>query len=176
MTMWNGKTISTNKSRQNPLEKDETTARVEAALKRLSLEDSKLGDRLLNAAVAGAVVARQPADQMLRAEAAEAWNSIQPVIAHHLTSEENVVLPWATSREDFPHDLVLRAREQHLRLRDLARIVDATSFITGSDEEVTKAGTALTAFAVCLDDLIDGEERDLFPMLQRCLFGGPTSA
>ena len=68
----------------------------------------------------------------------------------------------------------MRAREQHLRLRDFARIVDATSFITGSDEEVTKAGTALTAFAVCLDDLIDGEERDLFP--QRCLFGGPPSA
>ena len=36
---------------------------------------------------------------------------------------------------------------------------------------LTKAGTALTAFAVCLDDVIDGEERDLFPMIQRALFG-----
>jgi hypothetical protein len=53
----------------------------------------------------------------------------------------------------------------------LRKTVDATSFITGSNEDVTKAGTALTAFAVCLDDVIDGEERDLFPMIQRALFG-----
>jgi len=49
------------------------TAEVEAALARLTNEDSKLGERLINAAVAGAVVARQPADPMLRAEAAAAW-------------------------------------------------------------------------------------------------------
>ena len=50
------------------------------------------------------------------------------------------------------------------------------SFITGSNEEVAKAGTALTAFAVCLDDLIDGEERDLFPMIQRSLFEESSGA
>jgi hypothetical protein len=32
-----------------------------------------------------------------------------------------------------------------------------------------KAGTALTAFAVCLDDVIEGEERGLFPMIRRSL-------
>ena len=152
------------------------TAQIEAALKRLSLEDSKLGDRLLNAAVAGAVVARQPADRILRAEAAEAWNSIKTVIAHHLSSEEDIVVPWMKARENFPADLILRTCEQHLRLRDLARTVDQTSFITGSNEEVTKAGTALTAFSVCLDDLIDGEERDLFPMIQRSLFTESSGA
>ena len=145
------------------------TGRLEAALTRLSSEDSKLGERLINAAVAGAVVARQPADTILRAEAAEAWNSIKPVIAHHLNSEEDIVLPWMRSRKNFPADLILRTCEQHHRLRELARIVDEASFITGSNEQVTKAGTALTAFAVCLDDLIDGEERDLFPMIQRSL-------
>jgi len=153
-----------------------TSARVEAALARLSNEDSKLGARLINAAVAGAVVARQPCDTILRAEAAEAWNSIKPVIEHHLASEENIVLPWMKSREDFPLDLILRACEQHVRLRKLAATVDVTSFITGSNEEVTKAGTALTAFAVCLDDLIDGEERDLFPMIQRSLFAESSGA
>ena len=83
------------------------------------------------------------------------------------------------SRENFPADLILRTCEQHLRLRQLARTVDETSFIAGSNDEVTKAGTALTAFAVCLDDLIDGEERDLFPMIQRSLFeesSGPAGA
>ena len=70
---------------------------------------------------------------------------------------------------DFPPELILRAYEQHLRLRHLAEIVDAASFITGTDEEVVKAGYALTAFAVFLDDLIDAEERGLFPMIRRIL-------
>lgn len=152
------------------LENDVNTGRVEATLARLSREDSKLCESLLNAAVAGAVVARQPADTILRAEAAEAWNSIKPAIVHHLTSQQDILLPWAESRENFPPDLILRAREQRERLCDLAKTVDAASFITGSDEEVIRAGTALTAFAVCLDDVIDGEERDLFPMIQRSLF------
>ena len=144
-------------------------ARVEAALERLSFEDSKLAARLLDAAVAGAVVARQPSDALLRAEAAEAWNSLKPVIARHLASEEEVILPWAKMREDFPFDLILSAHEQHLRLRHLTESVDAASFITGTDEEVVKAGTALTVFAVCLDDVIEGEERGLFPMIRRSL-------
>jgi Hemerythrin HHE cation binding domain len=143
--------------------------RVEAALVRLSSEDSKLGERRLDAAVAGAVVAREPWDPFLRAEAAEAWNSIKAVIVRHFASEEQIILPWVKLRDDFPADLIMRAHEQHLRLRHLAATVDATSFITGTDEEVVKAGTALTAFAVCLNDLIDGEERDLFPMINRLL-------
>ena len=152
------------------------TAEVEAALARLTKEDSKLGERLINAAVAGAVVARQPADAILRAEAAEAWNSIRPVIAHHFNCQKDIVLPWAESRKNFPPDLILRAREQRTRLCVLAQTIDAVSFITGTDEEVAEAGTALTAFAVCLDDVIDCEERDLFPMIQRSLFGESSSA
>jgi Hemerythrin HHE cation binding domain len=144
-------------------------SRVEDALARLSGEDSELSKHLLDAAVAGAVLARQPSDTVLRAEAAEAWNSIRPVIVNHLARQEEIILPWAKMRPDFPFDLILRAHEQHLRLRHLAETVDAASFIGGPDEEVVKAGTALTAFAVCLDDLIDGEARDLFPMVQRSL-------
>ncbi len=163
-------------TKQNSSNDGSAESRVEAALRNLSYEDSKLAKRLLDAAVAGAVVARQPSDAILRTEAAEAWDSIKPVIANHFASEEEIVLPWAKMREDFPPDLILRAQEQHLRLRHLAETVDAASFITGTDEEVVKAGTALTAFAVCLDDLIDGETRDLFPMIKRCLLAETSGA
>ena len=158
--------MSVNKSSLNG---GDARARVEAALARLSSEDSKLGTSLLDAAVAGAVVARNPSDTLLRAEVAEAWNSLKPVIVRHLASEEEIVLPWAKMRDNFPYDLILSAHEQHLRLRHLKETIDAASFITGTNEEVVRAGTALTAFAVCLDDLIDGEERGLFPMLLRSL-------
>jgi iron-sulfur cluster repair protein YtfE (RIC family) len=144
-------------------------SRVEAALAHLNYEDSKLGSRRLDAGVAGALVARQPWDAILRAEAAEAWNSLKPVVAHHLANEEEIVLPWAKTRENFPANLIMRAHKQHLRLRNLMETVDAASFITGKDEAVVKAGTALMAFAVCLDDLIDREEHDLFPMIERIL-------
>src|SRR5216683_2458419 len=75
-------------------------SRVEDALARLSGEDSELGKHLLDAAVAGAVVARQPSDTILRAEAAEAWNSIKPVIVNHLARQEEIILPWAKIRAD----------------------------------------------------------------------------
>src|SRR6266849_11125139 len=68
-------------------------SRVEDALARLSGEDSELGKHLLDAAVAGAIVARQPSDTILRAEAAEAWNSIKPVIVNHLARQEEIILP-----------------------------------------------------------------------------------
>jgi Hemerythrin HHE cation binding domain len=168
--------MNMNKEKQAQPDKCVMAERIEAAIARLSVEDSKLGERLLNAAVAGAVVARQPSDTILRAEAAEAWNSIKTMIAYHLNSEEDIVVPWMKSQENFPPDLILRTCEQHTRLRDLARTVDVTSFITGSNEDITKAGAALTAFAVCLDDLIDGEERDLFPMIQRSLFWESSGA
>ena len=168
--------VALNEENRDQLDQKLATAKLEAALTRLSNEDSKLGERLINAAVAGAVVARQPADTILRAEAAEAWNSIKPIIADHLTCERDIVLPWAESRKNFPPDLILRACEQRNRLCGLVKTIDAASFITGTDEEVAKAGTALTAFAVCLDDLIDCEERDLFPMIHRSLFGETSSA
>jgi Hemerythrin HHE cation binding domain len=156
-------------SKQISLDRGNARSRVEDALVRLSYEGSKLARRPLNAAVAGAVVARHPWDVALRAEAAEAWNSIRPLIADHIASEEEVVLPWAKMRDDFPPVLIMRAHEQHLRLRYLAETIDLVSFIKGTDEEVVKAGTALTAFAILLDDLIDAEERDLFPTIQRIL-------
>jgi hypothetical protein len=169
-------TMLSNKLNQERPEKGAAATQVETMLARLSREDSKLGERMLDAACAGAVVARQPADMILRAEAAEAWNSIRIVIEHHFSCEEDVVLPWAETLKNFPPDLILRAREQRMRLCGLARVIDGVSFITGSNEEVTRAGTALTAFAVCLDDLIDGEERDLFPMIQRSLLAEPSGA
>ncbi len=145
-------------------------SRVEDALTRLSNEDSKLARCSLDAAVAGAIVARRPWDTALRLEASEAWNSIKPVITEHIASEEEVILPKAKMREDFPPALVMHAHEQHGRLRYLAETIDQVSFVTGTDKEVVEAGTALTAFAILLDDLIHFEERDLLPRIRQILW------
>lgn len=147
---------------------------VQKAIRELSREDRKLGEQLLDAAVAGAVVARQPADAALRAEAAAAWAKIAPLLEHHLASEEKTVLPWAERSGDLPHKLIRRAQERAVRLHELARLVAGTAFAKAADAEVAKAGRALCAVAVHLDDLIDSEEREMFPQLNKRLSAAGT--
>ncbi len=146
------------------------TAQVRAALTELEREDSAMRTHLLDAAVAGATLARDPADRELRKEAERAWNSLASVVSHHLTSEDDLVLPWAASHHAVSPALMDRARERHRKLQRLAKTVSAASFQKGRDPGVKRAARALLALAVHLDDLIDGEERELFPVLQRTLF------
>ncbi len=145
-------------------------ARIKKLLSGLEREDTKLSARLLNAAVAGAAVALHPSDPDFRRGADSAWRDLEPMISHHLKSDGETVLSWAESRAQFPHDLVVRAHERHQKLRRLVRRLVDARFRAASDSAVKKAGRALCALAVHLDDLIAGEERTLFPLLHRRLF------
>jgi hypothetical protein len=147
------------------------TVPTRAALSELGRQDSALRDHLLDAAVAGATLARDPADPQLRHEADLTWKALASGVAHHLASENELVLPWAESQHSVPTGVMNRARERHRKLRSLAKTVAAVSFERGRDGEVRRAARALLQLAVHLDDLIDGEERDLVPILQRSLLG-----
>jgi hypothetical protein len=143
--------------------------RLKAVLSQLEREDATIGALLLDAAVAGAVVARHPSDTEFRREAERTWRTLEPLISHHLKSEEEEVLNWAEDH-NFPSEVIERARERHQKLRRLVRTVASIGFTQRPDAQVQKAGRALCALAVHLDDLVDGEERVLFPMLHRKLF------
>jgi iron-sulfur cluster repair protein YtfE (RIC family) len=149
----------------------ERTAPTRAALSELGRQDSALRDQLLDAAVAGATLARDPSDRELRHEAARAWKALASGVAHHLASEDDLVLPWAASQDTVPAQVMNRARERHRKLKSLAKTVAAVSFERARNPEVKRAARALLQLAVHLDDLIDGEERELFPILQRSLSG-----
>jgi Hemerythrin HHE cation binding domain len=146
------------------------TAQVRAALTELEGEDTAMQGHLLDAAVAGSTLARDPGDRELRGEAERAWKALESVVSHHLTSEDDLLLPWAASQKSVSRNLLAKAREHHRKLRRLAKTITAVSFQTGRDAEVKRAARALLSLAVHLDDLIDGEERVLFPVLQRTLF------
>ena len=45
----------------------------------------------------------------------------------------------------------------------------------GGDDEVAAEGRNLCVYANMLDDLIAGEERELFPVMQRVLFRHPQT-
>lgn len=144
--------------------------KARAALSDLEREDSAIRDHLLDAAVAGATLARDPADRDLRGEAARAWQALAAGVAHHLASEDDMVLPYAAAQDNIPPAVMNRARERQRKLRRLAKTVAGVDFESASTPAVKRAARALLRLAVHLDDLIDGEERELFPILQRSLF------
>ncbi len=139
-------------------------------LEELCGEDVGMENWLVDAASAGLALATRPSDRARRETAARAWKAMSPILAHHLTSEDETVLPWADLQRGASHALIERVKGHHQKLRQLVKTINGVAFESEADERVAKAGQALCDFAVCLDDLIAGEQRDLFPMLRRILF------
>ncbi|HVA80513.1 MAG TPA: hypothetical protein VNF29_06275 [Candidatus Binataceae bacterium] len=125
---------------------------------------------LLDAAVAGAILARDPADRALRHEAAQAWQSLAATLSHHVAAEEEMAARWVKSKREIPNRPIVGARERLARLRGLAATVSGVDFARAADADARRGARALCSLAMDLDDLIDSDERELFPLLQRSLF------
>lgn len=143
---------------------------MKALLEELRIEDAGMENWLVDAASAGLALTSHPSDRGRRATAALAWKTMSPILSHHLTSEDETVLPWADLQRGASHALINRLKEQHQKLRALVKVINGVAFEHDPDGRVATAGKALCDFAVCLDDVIAGEQRDLFPMLRRILF------
>jgi hypothetical protein len=70
--------------------------------------------------------------------------------------------------------IVKGVRERLTRLRALEATVVGIDFEHADDTQVRRGARALCAIAVDLDDLIDSDERHLFPFMQRSLFARPA--
>jgi type VI protein secretion system component VasK len=164
--------MNANSDRQTPTGKRNSirNQQVIAALNILEAEDSQMRTHLLDAAVAGAILARDPADRALRHEAAAAWQSLAETLSRHVAAEEEVTSPRAGLRQEFRSPVIKGVRERLARLRKLATAVASVDFDQAADAEVRRGARPLCAIAVDLDDLIDSDERQLFPFLQRSLF------
>jgi len=148
-------------------------SQMKFTLAKLAEEDIKLRRPILEAASAAARLTLDPGNQELREKAAKAWERIDSVIARHLGKEERSVLPWAESLADFPHHLVDRARKKHGQILALHDLIATHSFEKGSNETVAAEARNLCVYATTLDDLIAGEERELFPVMRHVLFHPP---
>ncbi len=147
---------------------------LKSLLKELAGEDLSLRMPIIEAAVTGSELSFNPSDPELRKRAAKAWKTIQPIMAHHLASEDLLMLPWAKAQSMLPPELIERTRKEHQELLGEGGSLARVSFEHGSDEEVARAGKVLCVFAALLDDIVAGEQGNLFPMLRRALFA--TSA
>lgn len=146
------------------------TFQMKFTLAELAEEDAKLRRPLMEAATIAARLALDPADRSLRQGAAKAWARINSMMVEHLSKEDRSVLPWAESLADFPHHLVERARRKHEQVTALRDRIAAHSFERGNEHEIAAAARNLCVFATALDDLIAGEQRELFPLMRRVLF------
>jgi DNA-binding response OmpR family regulator len=136
----------------------------------LNREDSELRSRLLDAALAGLRLTRNPELPELRHDAARIWNAIEPILCHHLDAEEHRLIPWLEQQGSLSPKARLRVRAYHDRLRTL---IDAMANVGAdrlADAEARELGRALSGLAVSLDDAIDQEERRLFPTIRKALF------
>lgn len=139
-------------------------------LEAIETQNSQSVAPLLDAAVAGAILARDPGDRTLRREAALAWRWLEPALSDHVASEEEMTSRRVGSERVLPQPLLDGVRERLARLRLLATTVAGVDFDRAGDTEVRRGARALCAIAVDLDDLIDRDETQLLPILQRSLF------
>lgn len=150
-------------------------SQMKFTLAKLADEDVKLRQPILEAAWVAARLALDPGNHELRERAAKAWARVDSIIVRHLGKEERTVLPWAESLAEFPRHLVDRARKKHEQIMELHDLIATHSFEKGGDAEVAAEGRNLSVYANTLDDLIAGEERELFPVMRRVLFRHPQS-
>ena len=148
---------------------------IEAGLVRLyqelNREDSPLRSCLLDAAIAGLRLTRNPDSLDLRRDAAQIWAMIEPVLSHHLEAEDTEVIPWLNQRQPLSQETSRRIRRSHSRLRTLVAMIGEANADNLVTSHARDAGRALVNLVMDLDDAIDDEERRLFPALRRALFG-----
>ena len=147
---------------------------IDVGIRRLSeelnREDSQLRSCLLDAALAGLRLARNPESPELRRDAAHIWAAIQPTLSHHLDAEDSQLLPWLMQQGRLSPEAGRRVRAFHDRLRTLVGAIADTGADRLTEAQARDVGQALSGLAVDLDDAIDDEERRLFPTIQKALF------
>ncbi len=142
---------------------------IKRVAQRFVSEDSRLKKPLLDAAVAGIVLAFKPDHREMRRQAAQAWGKLETVLWEHLAREEDKLVPWAENLRHFPPEILERIEHRIANIRILAHKIGTIDFERDPDEAVADAGAALSLLAVKLDDLIESEEIKLMPNVQRAM-------
>src|SRR5512146_859162 len=150
-------------------------SQMKFTLAKLADEDVRLRQPILEAGWVAARLALDPDNRELRERAAKAWARVDSIVVRDIGKEEHTVLPWAESLVEFPRHLVDRARKKHEQIIALHDLIATHSFEKGGNDEVAAGGRNLCVYATTLDDLIAGEERELFPVMRRVLFRHPQT-
>ena len=149
---------------------DQIEAGIVRVYQELNREDSQLRSCLLDAAIAGLRLTRNPESLDLRRDAAQLWAVIEPILSHHLEAEDTKVIPWLNQRQPLSQETRRRIQRSHSRLRTLVAMIGEAHADNLVTSHARDAGRALVSLVMDLDDAIEDEERRLFPALRRALF------
>jgi DNA-binding response OmpR family regulator len=155
-------------SSENPVPTDAGIRRLWLELNR---EDSRLRSHLLDAALAGLRLERNPESCELRRDAALLWATIEPILSRHLDTEDKELLPWLDQHGGVLPEAGRRVGAYHDRMRTLIGAMDQAGAESITEAQSREVGRALSGIAVSLDVAIDDEERRLFPTIRKALFG-----
>jgi DNA-binding response OmpR family regulator len=144
-------------------------ARMRHLWEELNREDSQLRSCLLDAALAGLRLVRNPESRELRRDAVRIWATMEPILSKHLEAEDTELLPWLDQHGSLSPESGRTIHECHRRLRTVMGAIAKSDTDRLTDEHARDAGRALSGLAVDLDDAIDNEQRRLFPTIQRAL-------
>jgi hypothetical protein len=134
-------------------------------------EDSDPRSTLFDAALAGLRLERNPRSPELRRHAAQVWAAIEPILSHHLGTEDRQLLPWLQQQGGLAPEAPQKACTYYDRLRTLIRATADVGAENLTDAQAREVGGALRGLAVTLDDAIDDEERRIFPTIRKALLG-----
>jgi hypothetical protein len=163
-----GSVMSARKSQPNKTAAD-AAMEIQSVARRFLAEDERLKLPLLDAAVAGIVLAFKPDHREMRRQAARAWGELETLLWEHIAREEDKLVPWAENLPKFPREVLEGIERRSADIRILAHKIGTVDFEKDQDEAVGDAGAALSLLAVKLDDLIESEERKLMPKVQRAI-------
>ena len=149
--------------------------RIDVGIRRLSKElnreDSQLlRSYLLDAALSGLRLTRNPESRELRRDAVQIWAAIEPILVPSSGCRRPRVASMVGPARPSIAEVGRNVRECHDRLRTLIGVIADTGADRLTEAEALDAGRALSGLAVYLDDAIDNEELRLFPTIQQALF------
>ena len=153
---------------------NENPASTDAGIRRLwfelNREDSRLRSSLLDAALTGLRLERNPESRELRRDAAQLWAMIEPILSHHLDTEDKELLPWLERHDSLSPEAGRKVSGYHDRLRALIGAMGDTAAESLTEAQAREVGRSMSGIAVSLDDAIDDEEHRLFPTIRKALF------
>ena len=102
---------------------DQVGAGIVRLYQELNRKDSHLRSCMLDAAIAGLRLTRNPESLDLWRDAAKVWAVIEQILSHHLEVEDTRGVPWLNQRQPLSQETRRRIQRSHSRLRSLVAVI-----------------------------------------------------
>jgi iron-sulfur cluster repair protein YtfE (RIC family) len=137
-------------------------------------EHRKLGEHILQLALAATRLARDPGELGMTARALESWDAIRRELWSHLQVEDELVFSWGDAHQALSPALVANLRVERQEMRRLLATLPNLPSDEGrglkSKADADTFARTLTALAQNLDTHIERYDAEVLPAILRAVF------